>query len=105
MEQKSFIIRSQHELMYNVLLSVQSLLKNSYLKVYIYSQVCLLPTFFEKCEISQTRLKMSNPYPHDVHIYVPNFKPNYVNRERGECEIYRCVMNEEIILYDQIQYV
>ena len=48
---------------------------------------------------------MSNPYPHDVHIYLPNFKPNYVNRERGECEIYRCVMNEEIILYDQIQYV
>ena len=28
-----------------------------------------------------------------------------MNRERGECEIYRCVMNEEIILYDQIQYV
>ena len=27
-----------------------------------------------------TRLKMSNPYPHDVHIYLPNFKPNYVNR-------------------------
>ena len=28
----------------------------------------------------ETRLKMSNPYPHDVHIYLPNFKPNYVNR-------------------------
>ena len=36
-------------------------------------------TLFEK-----TRLKMSNPYPHDVHIYQPNFKPSYVNRLREE---------------------
>ena len=35
---------------------------------------CLLAYCFK------TRLKMSNPYPHDVHIYLPNFKPNYVNR-------------------------
>ena len=27
---------------------------------------------------------MSNPYPHDVRIYLPNFKPNFVNRVRGE---------------------
>ena len=36
-----------------------------------------------KCVFIQTRLKMSNPYPHDVHIYLPNFKPNYVNTEQG----------------------
>ena len=44
--------------------------------------------------INKTRLKMSNPYPHDVHIYLPNFKPKYVNTEQGECEIYQCVMNK-----------
>ena len=32
----------------------------------------------------KTRLKISNPYLHDVLIYLPNFKPNRVNRVRGE---------------------
>ena len=49
----------------------------------VFVQLNPLEKCFKICYVYGTRSKMSNPYPHDVHIYLPNFRPNYVNRVRG----------------------